>query len=170
MLRKRDFLPLLYGPRLDSGSVWTKVDLRMLAFFSIMLALIGLAGWLYLRQASEVAGYAHEIRELEREKERLHREITALRAEVALRSSLQRVYAEAEKLGYHVPEASDSSRRVTVVSQPQQEPSVGSPATGQEPPPGSDALLGSRQGSMLQRLLAQLKVWLDGPPNDDHAR
>jgi len=90
MPRRRQLLPLLYGPRLDGRSVLTKVDLRSLAFFSVMLILIGLAGWLYLRQASEVAAYAHEIRELERDKERLLREITSLRADVAITARLRR--------------------------------------------------------------------------------
>ena len=165
-------MPLLYGPRLDGRSVLTKVDLRSLAFFSVMLLLIGLAGWLYLRQASEVAAYAHEIRELEADKERLHREITSLRAEVAMQGALQRVYVVGAQLGYHLPDTSDTSRRLRLVYQP---PKIATalPGAGHEAGPSSDSNAEEPQtpgpvggGNLFQRLLAHLREWIQSPLGD----
>lgn len=169
MPRGRPFLPLLYGRRLSGRSVLTKVDLRSLAFFSVMLILTGLAGWLYLRQTSEVAVYAHEIRELEAQKERLHRQIVSLRAEVALLGSLQRVHAEGARLGYHLPEASDATRRLRLVYQPPQPTPTGISAPGED-----ESALGAKTSrwsvkEIGRSLWLQFREWLASPLEEDRS-
>jgi len=92
----------------------TRIDLRRWAYVGLAVILLGLVGWLYLEQASEVASYGYEIRQLENRKERLRRELTALRAEVAMQGSLERIYAAGNSLGYSMPAADDSARRLAI--------------------------------------------------------
>ena len=92
----------------------TRVDVRRWAYAGLVLALLGLAGWLYLEQATEVASYGYEVRRLQDEKERLRRELTALRAQVAVAGSLERLEALGAELGYVLPEATDPARRLVV--------------------------------------------------------
>ncbi len=158
MPNRRDILPFLYRPQPGGHGVTTRVDLRTLAFFVIILVLIGLAGWLYLRRASEVASYAHEIRVLERDKERLHRELIALRAEVAARGSLGRVLEVGKQFGYHLPASTDTTRHLRLAYQM----TLPEPTPTAEPLAGGE-LLGSppiKAGGLLGRLLAQLRTWL----------
>ena len=103
-MHDRDRLFMLYGRK--PGDAGARVDLRMMAFFGVVLLLLALAGWLYLRQASEVAQLASEIRELELEKEARHREMVILRGEVAMLGSLKRVLIEGSEMGYRLPAAS----------------------------------------------------------------
>ena len=86
MSDRRDALLFFYRRRPNDPNAGSRVPLRTLAFFGVMIVLIGLAGWLYLHQAAEVAAYAHDIRRLEHERERLHREIIALWQKRALSS------------------------------------------------------------------------------------
>ncbi|MEA3408325.1 MAG: hypothetical protein U9R48_09650 [Chloroflexota bacterium] len=95
-----------------------KVKPRTLAYFSVMLLLIGLAGGLYLHQASEVAAYAKEIRRLQTRKDRLHRELVVLEGEAAVLGSLERVMRSGKDLGYHFPEAADVEKRLTIECTP----------------------------------------------------
>lgn len=111
-MHDRDRLFMLYGRK--PGDAGARVDLRMMAFFGIVLLLLALAGWLYLRQASEVAQLASEIRELELEKEARHREIVILRGEVAMLGSLKRVLIEGSEMGYRLPAASSDEALLIV--------------------------------------------------------
>jgi hypothetical protein len=170
MPTRRDPLPFFY--RLKSGGqpVSTRVDRRTLAFFAIMLTLIGLAGWLYLRQSSEVAAYAHDIRMLEQNKERLHREITALRAEVAMLGALKRVDDVGSQLGYHLPAAANATQHMRIAYQPPEQPSnsTTSAISATMSAPGTSALEDSklRATNLVQRLITQLRVWIEAPLGD----
>lgn len=155
-------LTFLFYPRRPGGrSISVRVDVHMLLFFGGMIILIGLAGWLYLQQASQVAAYAHEIRQLEREKEKLHREMVALRAEVAQAGSLRRVHEVGSQLGYRLPDAAESGARLRVqyVIPPQPTPAAAS-LTDVQP---TDAL--SEPVGLLERLGRQLQEWAQ--PLDD---
>ena len=92
----------------------TRVDVRRWAYAGLVLALLGLAGWLYLEQATEVASYGYAVRRLQDDKERLRRELTSLRAQVAGAGSLARLEALGAELGYVLPEATDTSRRLVI--------------------------------------------------------
>ena len=163
MPTRRDARPFVYQSRPSRRPSLGRVDPRRLAFFAIALGLMGLAGWLYLQQASVAASFAHDIGELEREKERLHREVVALRAEVALMGSLERILEEADELGYSLPDASDKSRHLHVVIEPLPQPTSG-PAVGEA---GGDSRgrqpedLELRQGGFLQRLADGLRGWIE---------
>jgi len=160
---QRDVLLFFYKqrPRHRPGAI--RLDPRTLAFFGTILVLLGLAGWLYLTQSSQVARYAYEIRTLERQKERLHRELVALRGEIALAESLQRVQEAGAALGYVLPEAKDSSRRLRLEYQPPTPtPVAATPVPGGRPAgEGSTPQQGS--GGWLQRLWAQFQTWLHTP-------
>jgi hypothetical protein len=165
MSKRRDALPFFYKTWANGRLVTTRLDLRNLAFFAIVLTLIALASWLYLRQASDVAAYAHEIRELERDKERLHREITALRAEVAQLGALERVARAGRELGYTLPDAADKTRRVRVEYQPPQPISVTLSAQAEFSVTLGTTLEGPgvRAKGLLDRLIEQLRLWLETP-------
>lgn len=114
--RRKDLL--VFYERTRRRISMDKVKPRTLAYFSMMLLLIGLAGGLYLRQASEVATYAKEIRHLQTRKEHLHRELVILQGEIALLGSLERVDQAGEKMGYHLPEAADVGERLYIECTP----------------------------------------------------
>ena len=170
---RREGPPLFVRPRDGAAVGLIRVDVRSLTFFAVLLSLIGLGGWLYLQQASEVASLAHEIRVLERDKERLHLEITAMRGEVAMLGSLGRVLEAGTRLGYAMPEAADRQRRLRVAYEPL-------PAPTDEP---ADAALGpmftvgeafesaggyaeDRAHGFVQRLVDQLRAWIEAPVGD----
>ena len=166
---RREGPPLFVRQRGDTTAGLIRVDMRGLTFFAVLLALIGLGGWLYLQQASEVASLAHEIRVLEREKERTHREIIALRGEVALLGSLERVLEAGTRLGYAVPDAFDRQRRLRVVYEPLPTPvAVGGTlaqgagdVTVPEVEPRDD-----RAHGLVQRLVDQMRAWIATPVDD----
>ena len=165
MPTRRDALPFVYQSRPSRRPSLGRVDPRRLAFFAIALGIIGLAGWLYLQQASVAALHAHEIGELEREKERLHREVVALRAEVALMGSLERILEEADELGYSLPDASDKSRHLHVVIEPLPQPTSGPVVeeAGEDSRARQSEDLGLHQGGFFQRLVDQLRGWIESP-------
>jgi hypothetical protein len=108
--RDRLFIP--HGRRPGEGGA--RVDLRIIAFFGVVLLLLALAGWLYLRQASEVAELASEVRELELEKEARQRALVTLRGEVAMLGSLKRVLVEGIDMGYRLPDAASSEELLVI--------------------------------------------------------
>jgi hypothetical protein len=91
-----------------------QIDYRRLGLMAVGLVLLALAAGLYLRQASTVAGYAHDIRALEVRKELLRYEIQALQTDAGQLGSLERLQAAASQLGYHQLLASDTGHRLQV--------------------------------------------------------
>ncbi len=152
--------------RLRQGGISgaTRVDTRNLTFFAVLLALIGLGGWLYLQQASEVASLAHAIRVLERDKERLHLEIVALRGEAAMLGSLGRVLEAGTQLGYTMPDTFDRERRLHVVYEPP--PALDVEAATPVVEDSSEASTEDRAHGLVQRLVEQLRAWIETPVDD----
>lgn len=167
MRRRRDTLPLAYERAPESRPGVTRADIRNVALVAIMLALIGLAGWLYLYQTSEVASCARQIKDLEQVRERLHREIIVLRAEVARLGSLRRVLEVGEKLGYGLPEASDSSRHLRVVVRPPLQASWGTRSVLLENGGAPEGGSGREEGGLLRELAAALERWIESPLRAD---
>ncbi|MHB1294311.1 MAG: hypothetical protein ACYC4R_04855 [Anaerolineae bacterium] len=164
MASRRESLPLFYKRRTRGGPGITRLDPRTLAFFGSMLTLIAVAGWLYLHQAAEVATYAHEIRVLEREKETLHRDIAALRSEVAELGSLERAMLVGSARGYLMPRASDRVRRIRIelAAEPVTQTVTTTTTSGLPSavvPPGTTV---STPG-FLQDLIQQFRLWADSP-------
>lgn len=112
-MHDRDRLFIPYGRRPGEGGS-ARVDLRMVAFFAVVLLLLALAGWLYLRQASEVAELASEIRQLEMDKEARHRELVTLHGQVAMLGSLKRVLNEGIEMGYRLPDVSSGTGQLVI--------------------------------------------------------
>jgi len=177
---RRDTTPLIYEGRIESRPGLTRLDLRNVAFVLLMLVLIGLAGWLYLYQTSEVASYSREIRDLEQQRERLHREIIVLRAEVASLGSLERVLEVGERLGYALPDASNPTRRLYVAYEPASPPggSVKDEGTSSQEGQAEGGEEGpswlSRQGrpwlprqGLMERLLSEFEAWVASPPDGE---
>ena len=153
-MKDRDTLFILY--RRKSGTPGgARVDLRMVAFFGILLMILGLAGWLYLRQASDVTDLAHEIRQLELEKEALHRELVLLQAEVAMLGSLNRILYEGIAMGYVLPDASDPSAHLLVECREECDLSHSAVATG-----GWTGVSARAPQTLWQRLVAVVNRWV----------
>jgi hypothetical protein len=132
-----------------------RVEPRTFAYFAVILVLVGLAGWLYLQQASQVALHAHEIRQIQQHKERLRREIIALRAEVAQYGALERIAEAAQTKGYSLPSATERSRLV-LLEVPMAAP-TGSPEPGRLQAAPNAA---GPQPGFWQHLLEQFRSWL----------
>ena len=163
MSSKRDHLLFFWRRRTGNRPPQIRVDPRTLAYFGAMLALVSLAGWLYVRQASEVASYARDLRQLEQRKERLRREIIARRAVAAMAGSLDRVLSDGRQWGYDLPGADDDERRLTLEYEPLELPR-------DEPEPTAGALsttadMGEEKG-LPEQLLEQLEGWLASPLGD----
>lgn len=138
-----------------------KVKPHTLAYFSVMLLLIGLAGGLYLHQASAVAAYAKEIRHLQTHKEALHRELVVLQGEVAMLGSLERVYQAGEDLGYRFPEPEEMGERLYIecTPTPAAQRILGSPLGGKE----SDRNRMDVKNTFWENLVEQFYLWFEAP-------
>jgi len=101
------------------------------------------------------------VRQLQGQKERLRREITALRSEVAVAGSLSRLRALAKEMGYVLPEATDPVRHLVIeYEMPDAEESR--VADG----PQADGVLtagDSAIGGRVRAMVAQLGEWLGAP-------
>jgi len=148
----------LERPSTSRGGV-TRIDIRKWSLIVLGLVLFGLVGWLYLEQASRVAGYGYTIRQLENRKERLRREITALRAEVAVSGSLTRVHQAGEELGYALPDATDPGRRLVVEYAPIQRGDLAGAGGGPLSPDGSIEQSGGVVPT-AKGLVGDLREWL----------
>jgi len=155
---RRDALTMLYRRRLAGGRP-TRIEPRVLAYFGVMLVLIGLAGSLYLYQSSEVAAYSREIRELEVKKERLRHSLVSLQAEAASLGALSRVRGFADELGYVLPEAGDTTRRLhTTVTLP----TKGAGQTAAAVAPESTQVDTPESGT-LSRMMTSFRRWMEEP-------
>jgi len=167
MSDRRDALLFFYRRRPGDPGSGSRVTVRTLAFFGVMIILIGLAGWLYLHQAAEVAAYAHDIRRLENQRERLHREIITLRAEVAELGSLSRAQEWGAERGYYLPEPDDPTSSVVVEYVPIEAPT---------PPDAAPAVMLDDEGAPeapariwsgpVGRLLTRFQDWMEAPIDD----
>jgi hypothetical protein len=95
----------------------------------------------------------------------LRREITALRAEVALSGSLARVREEGRKLGYALPETTDTSRMARV-----EYPAPLSPPQATDAARTDDSAPSPAAQGLLPTLLAQLRAWIASPAEDSSGR
>lgn len=139
-----------------------RIKPHTLAYFSLMLLLIGLAGGLYLHQASEVAAYAREIRRLQMRKEVLHRELVVLQGEVAIQGSLERVYQAGKDLGYRFPEATDVEERIYIECTPTPAVRRAFGSLGREVTGSDEAGLDVKNRSW-ENLVEQFYLWLESP-------
>jgi hypothetical protein len=138
----------------------TRATARGVLVWLAALSLIGLVGWLYLLQASQVAGYAHDIRTLQLDKERIHRRNVVLLGQVAEAGSLARIRRVAQEWSYSLPSAGDPARTASVVYEPLPTPTalVLAGAPGSETSSGSSVSLGPE--GLIQRMAKDLDDWL----------
>ncbi|MBM3190173.1 MAG: hypothetical protein FJZ90_15810 [Chloroflexi bacterium] len=158
MSKRRDVLLLSYKRRRGGELPVVRASPYRVIYFATMLVLIGLAGWLYLHQASQVAAYARTIREQEWEKERLHRDMVALRAEIAQLRSFTRLQEFAERHGYELPSARERSRSLALVFEAPSEP-VASPGES----PLIPELAPEVARGFLRQVVAEFEQWLRTP-------
>ncbi|MFP3896289.1 MAG: hypothetical protein ACLFV5_05575 [Anaerolineales bacterium] len=139
-----------------------RVKPHTLAYFSLMLLLIGLAGGLYLHQASQVAAYAREIRRLQMRKEVLHRELVILQGEVAALGSLERVHRVGKDLGYRFSEAADVQERLYIECTPTPARRGDFGSLGKEATGFKEAGLNVKNRSW-KNLVEQFYLWFESP-------
>ncbi len=152
-MKERDEIFIPYNRR-GGQQDGSRTDMRMVVFFSVVLIALGLAGWLYLRQASEVTHLASAVRQQEVRKEELRRELVILHAEVAMLGSLKRVLQEGVEMQYDLPEAGDPDRSLTISCPGCQSPEAGALWSG-------DGASGVAQEEP-QGLWQEFKDWLAG--------
>jgi hypothetical protein len=141
----------------------SRINARSILVWGVALVLIGLVGWLYLLQASQVATYAHEIRTLQLSTERIHRENIILTGQVAELGSLARIRQAGEQLGYSLPGAGYTARRMPLVYEPMPTPTADTGATTNAASSTSATTSESSQPSgrrLFDRFKAQLDEWL----------
>ena len=155
-MHDRDRLFIPYGRRPGEGGA-ARVDLRMVAFFGVVLLLLALAGWLYLRQASEVAELASEIRELELQTETRHRELVTLQGQVAMLGSLKRVLNEGIEMGYALPNAADASGQLVIECSTD---CTAPDLAGEDTVTVGDAMSKMEEPSLWGRLSGRLADWI----------
>ena len=164
MTDRQSFLPFLYGRQPGIRPSGSNASPTGLFYLATMITLIGLAGWLYLHQASQSATYAREIRDLAQVKERLHRDIVALRAEVAELGAYKRVLDIGEARGYAMPSVAEPSRYVVVpyhAPLPEaSEPSVAGIRVEVRRPASHGTGLGR---DLIRSLVDELESWLSPP-------
>jgi hypothetical protein len=164
---QRTLVLFFYRGRLRSRQAVMRLNAQTVAYFAAMLVLIGLAGWLYLHQASEVAAYAHEIRLLEQRKEEIHRELVALRGEVAMLGSLERTQAIGRQAGYRLPEVTERDRQIYLLldQAPVNEDvsASGAAQRGSLPPRDSEGAATERALGFFEGLIDQLLTWMAMP-------
>ena len=156
---KKDVLLFFYKRRPWPRPLVFRADRRSLGYFTAMLLLIGLAGWLYLYQASAVAGYSREIRGFERRKERLRRELIAMQAAVAMAGSLEHILQVGSEMDYRLPSASESGRHIRL----QYRSPDGAAATREKGLADQASAGRPSREAILGRLVDQLEVWLQEP-------
>lgn len=159
MSQDRNQVPYIPNIQLHTINLTAQMEYRRLALIAVGLVLVALAAALYLRQASTVAAYAHDIRELELHKEKLRYEIQALRADSGQLGSLSRLQASAQQLGYHQLAASDLQHRLHLTyDAPQVGPDSVKPASAL--PVTNDI----QETSLVGRLWQRFQAWLRADP------
>ena len=159
MSQDRNQVPYIPNIQPHTINLTAQMEYRRLALIAVGLVLVALAAALYLRQASTVATYAHDIRELELRKEKLRYEIQALRADSGELGSLARLQALAPQLGYHQLAASDTQHRLQLTYEAPQvvpeaiKPDSALPATKEV-----------QETSLLGRLWQRFQSWLRADP------
>ncbi len=154
----------MYGGQ-NTPPATSRFSVRSVLLWSAALALIGLVSWLYLLQASQVATYEYEIRTLQMNKERLHRQNAILNGQVAEMGSLERIHFVAEAWGYSLPEAGDPNRHMTLTYV-----RVPTPAAVEAPSTSFvGALESSVKGRLIDRFSAQMREWLNSAETTDEA-
>lgn len=168
MSLRRSGSPFFYVRRREGRPGGARVDMYNLVFFGAVLALLALASFLYLRQSSEVATYARDIRELQRQMEWLHREITTLKTEVAMAGSLTRTLELGQQMGYRLPDAGDADRRLRIEYQVPPRPGRDEVSTPNIDEPLVSFWQDPRAylAGQFQRLLQQMAAWLEAPVSE----
>lgn len=167
MPSRRDVL-LLFHNRRTSGKAAAKVELRSLAYFGVMLVLIGLAGGLYLHQSSKVAEYARDIRVLEAKKEDLRRGIVSQRAQIAMLGSLDRITRVAHELGYELPPSNSKGQHLWATYPAEAPASSEFLAATQDT--GPDSGPAPRKASMFEKMVEQFSNWMSEPVTEKTTR
>ncbi|MHB1354925.1 MAG: hypothetical protein ACYCZF_02995 [Anaerolineae bacterium] len=161
MSQDRNQVPYIPNVQPYTINPTTQMEYRRLAIIAVGLVLAALAAGLYLRQASTVATYAHDIRELEVRKEKLRYEIQALRADSGRLGSLERLLAAAQQMGYHQLAASDDQNRQTVTYPLQ--PSSGDRGLGEEISTSAKTNQ-AQEANLFRRLWQRFQAWLRADP------
>ena len=159
MSQDRSQVPYIPSTQPHTISLAAQMEYRRLALMAVGLVLVALAAGLYLRQASTVAAYAHDIRELEARKEQVRYEIQALRADAGQLGSLERLQAAAQQLGYHQLVASDNQHRLQLTYPA---PAVQSGLRNQDT--NATATSQAQETNLFRRLWQRFQAWLRADP------
>ena len=140
-------LDLSYRFKKGMGQLEARTAARLL----LILALLGLIGWLHLTLASRMAALSHQIGQLEERKASLQRENAQLILEITRLQDLSRLRARALELGF-VP--IEQPQYVFVTDWPSEQ----SPT----PEPPKDGL--SSPAHWWREIASQFNAWVEAQP------
>ena len=166
MSQDRSQAPYIPSTQPHTISPVAQMEYRRLGLIAVGLVLAALAAGLYLRQASTVATYAHDIRELEARKELLRYDIQALRAEAGQLGSLERLQLAAQQMGYHQLAVTDRQHRQTVTYPLQPSPDGRGQGEGIWQGEGISSANTSlaQEPNLFRRLWLRFQAWLRAEP------
>ena len=158
--RSRQASLLFYGSRIARTGSGAAIEPRTLIYFGSMIVLVGLACWLYLYQATETTRTAAEIRDLLKQQQRLHLDLVALSAEVALEGAMAPVAESVDGTKYAYSAASDDHHRLNYTPKGEVETSTAElSAADAEQAPGAITDL----AAVWRSLVRQVDDWLGQP-------
>lgn len=151
----RNQVPYLPSVQPQVMRVAERLEYRRLLIMALALMAAALAGWLYLRQASIVSAYWHEIGTLEARKSELRQSIGSLQVQAAEQVSLVALQASAEELGFRRPAAGETRQHIELV--------ISAPAQTQteSPPQQSEPAV---ERNLVRRMWQRFQAWLRAEP------
>ncbi len=133
-----------------------RIEYRRLLMTALALVAAALAGWLYLRQASIVAAYWHEIGELEAYKTELRQNISSLQTQAAKEASLNELQTASQELSFRRPVTGEARESIEVSIAAPAKVAVGSLASESSSP--------TVERNPLRRLWQRFQAWLHAEP------
>ncbi len=131
--------------------------------WAIVLVLAALLGTIYLRQASQIAAVGRRIQALQFELENIKRESTEIEQQIAKAQSLERLQAEAIRLGFAQADPDDieyiivPDYPVATAAEDGETPALSSAEVTVSPPPAPETL----PQSMNEAIMLQFRNSID---------
>ncbi|MHB9034117.1 MAG: hypothetical protein ACYC6L_13845 [Anaerolineae bacterium] len=152
----RSEVPFLPNVQPQLARLAQRVEYRRLLTTAAALAVAALAGWLYLRQASTVAAYWHQIGQLEARKTDLRQQIANLQTEAAKAVSLAQLETIAKTMGFRRPVPGSTGERLELTIEAPVSVETAAVATAPAAP--------GTERNLVRRIWQRFQAWLRAEP------